>query len=161
MNLDVLLCDHAQISGDKLFISGANIDRMVFPAEASAPYILNFTVAGLITVPWSDTDKDHTMTFSLLTEDGKVPALPVEAQAGPEGIGGMFGFSASRGPLLAHGDSQGVPFVFAFPGLPFMQPGRYVIIFSINGREARRLPFTVSVASAPTSSFGPADLPRF
>lgn len=159
MNLDVLLCDHAQISGDKLFISGANIDRMVFPGDATAPYVLNFTVAGLVTVPWTATDQEHTMTFSVLTEDGKIPRLPAQAPAGPEGVGGMFTFSAGRGPNLASGDSQSIPFVFAFPGLPLMEGGRYVIIFAINGKEARRIPFTVSVPANPGFSAG--DLPRF
>ena len=45
MQLDVLLCDHGQVSGDKLFVSGGGIDRMYVP-DGSGPYVVNFSVAG-------------------------------------------------------------------------------------------------------------------
>ncbi len=51
MDVDVLLCDHAHVAG-KLFMSGANIDRFVFAAEAPAPYLLTFALAGVVHVPF-------------------------------------------------------------------------------------------------------------
>ena len=45
MRLDVVLCDHGQVSGDKLFISGGGIDRMYVP-DGPGPYVVNFSVAG-------------------------------------------------------------------------------------------------------------------
>lgn len=161
MHLDVLLCDYAQIAGDKLFISGANIDRMVFPAGSPTPYVVNFAAAGLVKVPWAALGTQHTLEFTLLTEDGEIPTLPEGMPVLPEGITGTFTFQANRGPQLANGDSHTVPFVFAFPGLPLMRTGRYALIFTINGAEARRLPFTVQVAQLDVTGFGPADLPNF
>ena len=76
MYLDVMLCDHAQVAGDKLFISGANIDRIVLPAGTPPPYVVGFSAAGLVHVPWNATNVQHVLTSSLLTEYGDAPELP-------------------------------------------------------------------------------------
>lgn len=52
MDVDVLLCDHAQVAG-KLFIGVANIDRFLFPAGAPRRTPLNFALAGVVHVPTS------------------------------------------------------------------------------------------------------------
>ncbi len=74
MDVDVLLCDHAQVAG-KLFISGANIDRFVFAAEAPAPYLLTFALAGVVHVPFTSTNTPHELAFTIVTEDGHPPLL--------------------------------------------------------------------------------------
>ncbi len=62
-------------------------------------------------------------------------------------------FNVGRPPQIASGDEQMVPFAFNFGGLPLMQLGRYVITFSLDGTEARRLTFTL--ASELTGGTGP------
>jgi hypothetical protein len=142
MSLDVMLCDHAQVEGGKLFISGANIDRMA--AQSGPPYFLNFAAAGLVRVPWTETNVEHVLSFGLLTEDGADPPLPeVEGESGS--VGGEMRFNVGRPAQLSSGDDQMVPFAFNFQGLPIMQPGRYGLQFAIDGHEARRLTFTLTV----------------
>lgn len=157
MELDVLLCDHAQVAGSKLFISGANIDRMQVPPGTPPPYVLNFAAAGVVRVPWTATNREHSLTFRLITDDGQVPQLPEGADPGPDGISGEFRFNVGRPPQLASGDEQMVPFAFSFDGLPLMQGGRYVVTFALDGTEVRRLAFTVQVdltGGTTTSAFG-------
>ena len=149
MELDVMLCDHAQVAGGKLFITGANIDRMQIPAGTPAPYVINFAAAGLVRVPWTATNTEHALTFKLVTEDGQNPQLPAAAESGPQGIGGEMKFNVGRPPQLASGDDQKVPFAFNFQGLPLMTAGRYVLAFSLDGNEERRLTFTVAVQPSP------------
>lgn len=138
-----MLCDHAQVAGGKLFIAGANIDHMQIPAGTAAPYVINFAAAGLVRVPWTATNTEHTLTFKLVTEDGQNPPLPDGAVTGPQGIGGELKFNVGRPPQMASGDNQMVPFAFNFQGLPLMTAGRYVLAFSLDDHEERRLTFTV------------------
>jgi hypothetical protein len=157
MELDVMLCDHAQVAGDKLFIAGANIDRVQLPAGSQPPYVINFAAAGLIRVPWNATDNEHDLAFEVVTEDGQTPALPSGVPIGPEGIGGMMQFNVGRPPQLASGQEQMVPFAFNFQGLPLIRAGRYSVVFTIDGTELRRLPYTVAIE--PSRGYGPTAIP--
>lgn len=144
MDLDAMLCDHAEVAGGKLFISGAAIDRMDLPAQMPPPFVANFAVAGLVRVPWTATNSEHALKFQFLTEDGENPPLPEGAETGPEGIGGEMRFNVGRPPHATSGQEQLVPFAFNFQGLPLMTVGRYVVVLSLDGTEVRRLVFAVS-----------------
>jgi hypothetical protein len=159
MELDVMLCDHAQVAGNKLFISGANIDRMAAPAGTPPPYILNFAAAGIVRVPWQATNAEHTLSFSFETQDGKPPQLPEGITLGPDGIAGMMKFNLGRPPQLASGDEQMLPFAFNLQGLPLATPGRFVLSFSLDGTPVRSLPFTFALEPTTTRGFGPAAIP--
>lgn len=158
MDIDVLLCDHAQVAGDKLFISGGNIDRMTFPAGTPAPYVAHFAVAGVVHVPWTATNAEHALDVEIVTQDGQAPLLGEGER--PEGpVGGGFVFNVGRPPHLLDGENQMVPFAFGFAGLPLAQPGRYVVRLSLDGAPMREMPFTIAVEGAGTGrapSFGPA-----
>lgn len=149
MRMNVLLCDHAQVAGNKLFISGANIDRMLFPPNSQAPYFLNFAAAGVVHVPWTATNAEHILSFKLETEDGQEPPLPPDIQNQKAGVGGQMVFNLGRPPQLASGEEQMLPFAFNFQGLPLMRSGRYVLIFLVDGSEMSRLTFTLIVEPSP------------
>ena len=157
MYLDVMLCDFAQVAGEKLFISGANIDRIVLPPGTPPPYVIGFSAAGLVHVPWNATNVEHVLTFVLLTEDGDVPELPPEAGVPEGGVGGQMGFTVGRPPQLSGGEEQSVPFAFNFGGLPLMKAGRIGLALLLDGVESRRVPFTVQVETA--RGYGPASIP--
>lgn len=145
MDLDVMLCDHAQVADGKLFISGGCIDRMQLPAGSEPPYVANFAVAGLVGVPWTATNSEHALRFQFVTEDGHTPQLPEGSDPGSGGIGGEMRFNVGRPPHAASGQEQLVPFAFNFQALPLMVAGRYVLILSLDGTEQRRLGFEVWV----------------
>ena len=111
-----MLCDHAQVEGGKLFISGSSIDRMDVPAGMPAPFVANFGVAGLVRVPWTATNSEHVLNFRFITEDGQPPPLPEGAQVGEDGIGGEMRFNVGRPPQATSGQEQLMPFAFNFQG---------------------------------------------
>lgn len=153
MEVHALLCDHAQVAG-KLFISGANINRFNFAAGSAAPYGLTFAVAGVVHVPWTATNADHTLAFRLLTQDAEVPALGGGAEAPVDGIGGEMTFNVGRPPGM-NAEEQLVPFAFNFAGLPLAETGQYNVTLTLDGAEVQRLLFTVAVE--PSTTFrGPA-----
>lgn len=144
VELDAMLCDHAQVAGGKLFISGAAIDRMDVPPGAPPPFLTNFAIGGMVTVPWTATNLEHRLRFRFLTEDGRDPAVPDGSNVPPDGIGGEMRFNVGRPPVAIAGQEQLVPFAFNFQGLPLMEIGRYVVALSLDGTEVRRLTFAVA-----------------
>jgi hypothetical protein len=157
MYLDVMLCDHAQVAGNKLFISGANIDRMSVPFGSPPPYVVNVAAAGIVRVPWQATNADHALSFRFVTQDEEPPQLS-GVEVGPEGIVGQMRFNLGRPPQLASGDEQMVPFAFNLQGLPLATPGRFVLAFSLDGTPVRSLSFTIAVEPKKTG-FGPTAIP--
>lgn len=139
MQLDLMLCDHAQVSGDKLFVSGAGIDRMVVPAGGSAPYVVTFAVAGVVTVTPEEAATNQVITFQVLTADERTPTL-----AGPDGhartVAGELGLVP--GDRAAEKD-QVVAFAFSFQGVPLFGLGDHVVIVEAGGVEVRRVGFVV------------------
>ena len=151
-----MLCDHAQIEGGKLFISGANIDRVLVAAGAPAPFALVFAVAGLVRVGWTDTNVDHTLSIGLQTPDGDPGPVP---GIGPDGSLVEMGFNVGRPPQAAAGDDQLMPFVVPFQPLPVLEPGRLVVVVSVDGEPVRSLPLTV-MQQAQQGGHGPASIPN-
>ena len=135
-----MLCDFAQVSGNKLFISGANIDRVSVPAGTAGPFPISLTVAGLIRVPWDATNVAHTCTIALRDEDGRPALAPGEP---PTPMSGEFGFTVGRPALLAAGETQNVPFAVNFAGLPLPGRGRFGFEVSIDGVPVRTVTFAV------------------
>jgi hypothetical protein len=133
MEIDVLLCDHAEVAGNKLFINGANINQVNFPAGSPAPYLVTFAAAGIIHIPWTQTNKGHELKFQLITEDGNNPEFPEGFPVSPDGVTGNMKFNVGRPAELTVGEEQIIPFAFNFQGLPLMNAGRYELSFSIDG----------------------------
>ncbi len=142
MQLDLMLCDHAQVSGDKLFVSGAGINRMRVPAGSVAPYHVTFTVAGTVTLSPIDALVGHTANFKVVTADGLTPTL-----AGPDGksrvVGGELGLQAGDG---VSGGDQVIAFSFGFAGVPLFGLGEHIVVVTVDGDEVRRLSFVVESA---------------
>ena len=155
MDINALLCDHAQVAG-KLFISGASIDAFTFDAHDPGPYVINFAIAGVVHVPWTDTNNEHRLQFLVVDADGRAPLLGNGGQVPPEGLGGEMVFNVGRPAGLPAGDEQLVPFAFQFVGLPLASLGRYTIRLLIDGAEVRHIPFRLTKPPIPGAGFGPA-----
>ena len=145
MEIDALLCDYAQVAGGKLFISGANIDRSFFQAGAVAPYMPTFAVAGVVHVPWTETNKEHKLNFDLIDADGAQLKIPTEIDPSSPAVKGEMIFNLGRPSVLEIGDEQMVPFAFNFPGLPISKLGKFSIKLSIDGQEKKSLNFSLVV----------------
>lgn len=156
MELAALLCNHAEVQNNRLYLLGGGIDQTVIPAGRRGPWSVSLAIGLTIEVPWLETNKDHAVKIALLSADGK----PVEVQANstdrqPFGID--LRFSLSRPLHLETGASQNVALAVNLPSLPFEEMGSYFFVFSIDGTELRRLPYRlVRQQTATVAADGPA-----
>lgn len=148
MEIDVLLCDHAEVAGNKLFINGANINQVNLPAGSPTPYMVTFAAAGIIHIPWNQTNKSHELKFQMITEDGNNPEFPEGFPVGPDGVTGNMKFNVGRPPELTPGEEQIIPFAFNFQALPLMKPGRYELTFSIDGTVLKSAKLSLIIISS-------------
>ena len=94
MEATLLLCDHAEAVGGKLYINGGGWNVLLRPGVP-----VNVSLAILIEVPWDEANTQHRLRAYLLTEDGAA-------------VGGAFGE-----PLQVDGEFEvGRP--------PGVKPGR-------------------------------------
>ena len=146
MDAKVILCDFAEVSGNKLFITGAGISLLASGAIA-APFPINISLAILVSVPWNETDTEHNLTIELVSEaKGHQERVILNDQL-PEGADeserGLiaFRFSASRTPTMMAGDESTIPIAVPMFGLPLTDLGPYFFSVSIDGREMDRASF--------------------
>lgn len=142
MQIDVVLCDHGQVSGDKLFISGGGIDRMYVP-DGEAPHVVNFSIAGTVTVPPSQANQNHVLGLRLETEDDAPAQLFGDASG--RTVGGELHLQGSDGPAI---DDQTIAFAFNFQGVPLADLGGYEMVCSLDSQDLRRIFFRVEAVMA-------------
>ncbi len=146
MDAKVLLCDFAEVSGGKLFISGAGISMLASNTE-EPPFPVNIFLAVLVSIAWTETDAKHLMTIELVSEaDGAQrrvllsDQLPEEANPADQGMIAVV-FSAVRMPTMIDGDESVMPLAVPLFGLPLPAPGPYFFSVNIDGREMDRASF--------------------
>ncbi|MDA8045617.1 MAG: hypothetical protein M0Z30_10315 [Actinomycetota bacterium] len=146
MDAKVMLCDFAEVSGGKLFITGAGISLLASPAPAS-PYPVNVSLAVLVSIPWTETDAEHVMTVELISEASGAQQRVMLSDQLPEGhdpadMGTIvFVFSAIRLPTMTDGDESSMPVAIPLFGLPLPELGPYFFSVRIDGREMDRASF--------------------
>lgn len=116
MRADVILCDHAEVSGNKLFINGAAWDVMPPSGALSA-------LALIIHVPWDMTNQKRKLQVSLVDDDGRpfVPPSPPGSTANP--LGFDIEFEVGRPAGLPVGGHVIMPLAINIPLVP-MPPGK-------------------------------------
>lgn len=117
MRTHVLLCDHAQIENNKLFISGAGISN-IGPGSTTA-------LAILIYIPWTETNRPVPYTVTLETEDGRtdLPSLLEDKPFVQIEMRGHVEVGRPSGAVV--GAPLEAPIAIGIAPLP-VQPGRYV-----------------------------------
>jgi hypothetical protein len=150
MKIKALLCDHAEVSGNKLFISGANIN-LLGVRSADVPLRVNFALAIVAEIPWNATNEPHTMSIELVSDQGgtaeRVPLsddLPAGQEEADKGM--IFAqFNVGRGPNMKRGEDTLLPIALPFFGLPLPRPGGYFMAIRIDGTELDRVSFRAEV----------------
>ena len=141
-----MLCDFAEVSGGKLFITGAGISLLASSSPVE-PYPVNISLAILVSIPWTETDAQHTMTIELISEATGGQERVMLSDQLPEGHDpadrGMlvFVFSAGRLPTMIPGDESTMPLSVPLFGLPLPHLGPYFFSVRIDGREMDRASF--------------------
>ncbi|HWE55550.1 MAG TPA: hypothetical protein VG435_08550 [Acidimicrobiales bacterium] len=146
MDAKVMLCDFAEVSGNKLFITGAGISLLASGAPAP-PYPVNISLATLVSIPWTETDARHVLTIELVSEatgaQQRVMLSDQLPEDHPDEDKGLivFVFSAQRMPNMAAGDESTMPIAVPMFGLPLPELGPYFFSIRIDGREMDRASF--------------------
>jgi hypothetical protein len=129
--ITVILADAAQVADGKLSILGGGWQFIRAVPSPSA-------LAILVSVPWSQTNRKHTLVFSLLDVDGN----PVNVNGTPLQFSSEF--EVGRPPGSAHGSRFNVPMAVNCGPLG-LHPGRYEWSWTIDGdaRQDWKQPFEV------------------
>jgi hypothetical protein len=140
--VDMFLADRAEAINGKLYVMGGAWDRLQVP-ELPGPLPVSISVAVVITVPWSLTNRQFTFSLELVDVDNAPVQLSDEAD------GGLFSipFEVGRPPGLREGRPQkNVLCVMIGPGLQFEKPGTYSFRGLIDGEELNRATFDLITA---------------
>ncbi len=129
-SISALLCDHAQVADNKLFISGGGIS--LFQHGNAISFI-----AMKINVPWNEANIEHDFRALLVDEDGN-------EVVGPNGDRVAFEakFEQGRPPGMPHGTSIDLPMAIGISPLNLSQ-GQYVWHLDIDGKTIDVLRFMV------------------
>lgn len=117
--ITLMVADAAQVSDGKLHILGGGWQ---FIGPQPSPY----AVAALVSVPWTETNRPHTLSIALYDSDGK----PIKVGINPDGSDAQplvmsAKFEVGRPPGFRQGTPLNIPFAFTVGPLP-LNPGRYV-----------------------------------
>jgi hypothetical protein len=151
-----LLCDYAEVSGGKLFITGAGISQLG-TVTTDPPHPVSVALAIVVRIPWGKTNQQHRLVIELLSEIDTGPAqrVPLGDQV-PEGVDQSLAgtivalFNAGRAPTMLPGEETLMPVALPMQGLPLPRLGSYFFSISIDGTEVDRVSFRVaSLMTAP------------
>ena len=160
MDAKLLLCDFAEVSGGKLFVSGAGL-ALLASATPAQPYRVNLSLAILGLINLSDTDAQHKMTIELVYVTGRNETRVPLADELPEGNDpadrGMFiaYFVAPRSPQMLPGDEWSMPMAIPMFGLGLPDLG------SLLQRARRRPGDEPRVVPSDASSASPGRRPAW
>jgi hypothetical protein len=154
MRATALLCDHAEVAGNKLFISGAAIN-LYRVANPEPPLVMNIALAIMVTIPWNATNQPHKLTVELISEQGAGSSQRVPLTE-DDGII-VAEFNAGRSPAMKPGEDTLLPLALPMFGLQLPEPGSYFFTIGLDGTEADRVSFRAEVINPMNlSAFGAA-----
>lgn len=135
MRVTMLLCDHAQVADNKLFINGAGWDRCTTPTP---PH----TVAIMVSVPWDRTNVEIPYELRLVHEDGGLVQM-TSADGSQVAIGASGTFEVGRPSGIRPGTAISVPMAVPFSPMALEGDTGYAWRLTIDGQgdENWSLPF--------------------
>jgi hypothetical protein len=142
MELDVLLCNHAEVAENKLFVTGGGVNMCL--VAPSAPHVVTIGLGCVIHVPYQATNHGHTFEIELLDEDGHAVTAWVPEGAVPQlPVYFKQEFNVGRPPMIQVGDEQTFAVGVNITNLPLERVGLYEFIVKIDGEAIRRMPVRV------------------
>jgi hypothetical protein len=143
MKATFLLADYAKVSDGKLDILGGGW-------SVAGPGPVAFVAAGLVQIPWDQTNMTHTIRLELLDADGTPVPHPVNE--GP--IFAEFQVEVGRPPGVKPGTPMDVPVAVPF-GAFQLEPGeRYEVRVTIDGTDDEDWTLPFSIRPAPAQPLG-------
>jgi hypothetical protein len=137
----MFLADRAEAINGKLYVMGGAWDRLQVP-ELPGPLLVPISVAVVITVPWSLTNREFTFSLELVDVDNQLVPMSDDSEVF------SIPFEVGRPPGLREGRPQkNVLSVMIGPGLEFERAGTYSFRGLIDGEERSRATFDLVAAS--------------
>lgn len=123
-----LLVDSAQVANGKLFILGGGWARLT---TTQVPVTRTFETAIRVVVPWTETNRPHSLELQVENEDGRaLLETPVKAE-----------IRVGRPAQLKDGTDQVVPLALRIGPVTLEREGRYALILRYEGEETARTAF--------------------
>jgi hypothetical protein len=157
MEVDAILCDHVQLAENKLFVSGGGVMRAW--VNPQPPHVIMVGVAVVVRVPYTETNKHHTLAITLVDEDGQ-PVRPyvLEGMPTPPPVHAEVPFNLGRPADLAGGEAQ--PYCMgANFNLGLDQLGGYTFEIRVDGEKEKELSLRIAAARAPMGLIQPSGPP--
>jgi hypothetical protein len=140
--ISMMLADSAQSVGGKLYLLGGGWNS-TFPGLPGA-------IAGIVTVPWSETNRKHVLELNLLDDAGAAVRVPTgNGDFAPLQIRNEF--EIGRPPGVRPGSSFPNPIAINYLALPLQAGRSYEWRWTIDGQghDDWRLPFDVRMPPQP------------
>ncbi len=126
MKVNLLLADHADAVGGKLYINGGGWN-------VTGPQPVPSAIAMLIEVPWDQTNTKHQVLLELLDVDGN--AVDITPGDEPEPVKIVSFLEVGRPPGVKPGTPLAVPFAVNLGPIPLEGAAQYVWRLSIDGHS--------------------------
>lgn len=124
----LLLVDSAQVANGKLYILGGGWARLT---TGQVPVTRSFEIAVRVIVPWTETNRPHSLELQLENEDGQALLdAPVKAE-----------IRVGRPAQLKDGTDQVVPLALRLGPVTLEREGRFAVILRYEGEEVARTAF--------------------
>jgi hypothetical protein len=142
MKINLMLADHAQAVGGKLYICGGGWS-VTGPGPTPAAIVMD------VKVPWDERDLEHELRWDLVDSDGQPVLVPT-----PQGVQPLV----IEAKLKIEGTFEGIkpgtpidcPFALNYPPIPLAAGARFEWRLTVNGEsdEAWRLAFSTRPLAA-------------
>jgi hypothetical protein len=156
MRVQAFLCNHAEVQNNLLYAMGIGVDRTFIPPGQPAPWPVTIAIGISVTVPWTQTNQQHTVSIDLVDADEKPVEVPTSPDTSAPFEAGLA-FNVGRPPDLRTGDDQTVSLAFGLPGLPMPALGDYRFRVRIDGSVEQELRYRLM--SPQEMVAGPGRLP--
>jgi hypothetical protein len=140
MKVTIMLADFAQVVNGKLYIMGGGWSLIGPQPSMSA-------VAVKIEIPWTETNRKHSLKLELLDTEHHSVIVPTPIGESPVVITGDFEVGRPAG--LIPGTPIDVPMAFPIGPLPLKLGERYVWKLSIDGETNANWEVAFSTRTAP------------
>lgn len=137
LKVTLILADHAQAVGGKLYISGGGWS-LVGPEPTPT------AIAMAIKVPWDQREQEHAIRFDLVDSDGHPVLVPTPTGVQPLVIEGTFQIEGDIDQNVKPGMPLDAAFAINLGPMPIPPGGRYEWRLTLDGEshEDWRLPFS-------------------
>lgn len=124
----LMLADHAEVIGGKLYIHGGAWDRLTVGSRFPHSRIVG--IAASFVVPWNETNRKIAARIEIQTEDGAIIGK-LETQ-----------FEVGRPAGIPPGQDQRFQLAANVP-MKFDEAGVFALVGYVDGEESARTPFYV------------------